>query len=146
MKQWKGYTNISGSSTAIKFGVKYKFLKCMLMWSYMTFYDLSSSRTGLRHEDIYESCTRTTYDGREVVVVSLKTQTDWEWVSHLRAGTLDLLKRKSKLTRTHARTDARTHARTHTHTLWIILVQMCGPVFLNLPKSYTYSSKKMTYS
>ena len=72
-------------------------------------YDLSSSKTGLRHEDIYESCTRTTYDGREVVVVSLKTQTDWEWVSHLRAGTLDLLKRKSKLAST------RTHANTRTH-------------------------------
>ena len=30
--------------------------------------------------------------------------------------------------------------------LWVILVQVCSPVFLNLPQSYIWSSKKMTYS
>ena len=30
--------------------------------------------------------------------------------------------------------------------LGVILVQVCEPVFSNLPQSYTWSSKKMTYS
>ena len=30
--------------------------------------------------------------------------------------------------------------------LRVILVRVCGPVFLNLPQLYTLSSKKITYS
>ena len=34
-----------------------------------------------------ETTRRKTYDGREVTLVSLDTQTDWDWVSDVEAGT-----------------------------------------------------------
>ena len=43
-----------------------------------------------------ETNKRRTYDGREVTFVSLDTQTDWDWVSDIEAGTARTIDSESK--------------------------------------------------
>ena len=49
---------------------------------------------------IRETNKRRTYDGREVTFVSLDTQTDWDWVSDIEAGTNHTYDSESKSLRT----------------------------------------------
>ena len=46
---------------------------------------------------IRETNKRRTYDGREVTFVSLDTQTDWDWVSDIEAGTNRTYDSESKI-------------------------------------------------
>ena len=44
-----------------------------------------------------EVTRRKTYDGREILFVTLNTQTDWDWVSEVETGTARTVDSDSKL-------------------------------------------------